>query len=113
MCIATRERVKQWMEVDGRSSKLVLEVVLQTEDHEFVPLATPDGSTRQRVVSWLLDQHQRDQSAHVPRNVIADLLGMRAETFSRLLHRLDDEGFLEVTRTSIFIIDPDGLRQSV
>ena len=67
----------------------------------------------QRVATWILDQHQREQTTEVPRKVIAELLGMRPETLSRALHSLCDEGLIEVSRRSLYAVDPGGLRQKL
>lgn len=70
-------------------------------------------ATRERVASWILDRCAVEQTTNVPRNVIADLLGMRPETLSRALRRLDQEGLIEVSRRSLLFIDPEGLRRKL
>lgn len=73
----------------------------------------PAGTATQRVASWLLDRHRMQETTQVPQSVLSELLGMRPETLSRALRRLDNEGLIEVSRSSLYIIDPSGLRQKL
>lgn len=113
LCVASRERVAEWVADESEASLLVLKTVLQTEEDELMPQASTDGTAVQRVAAWILDRQQIEQTTDVPRSVIADLLGMRPETLSRALHSLAEEGLIEVSRRSFFIIDPGGLRRKL
>ena len=46
----------------------------------------------------------------LPRKVVADLLGMRAETLSRAMTELGELNAIAVTRTTVRIIDDVALR---
>ena len=112
LCAASRERVADWVHQEQVCWQ-VLRNVLQTEDEELLPLAAPDGTALQRVASWILDGNQSERSDNIQRKVIADLLGMRPETMSRALHTLEREGLVEVSRRSLLIVDPEGLRRKL
>ena len=113
MCMATRERIQDWMGDPNSVSNLVLRTLLKTEDDELLTRASPDGTALQRVATWILDQHQIEKTTEVPRKVIAELLGMRPETLSRALHSLCDEGLIEVSRRRLYAVDPGGLRKKL
>ena len=44
-----------------------------------------------------------------PKAVIASMLNMSSETFSRELHRLKDRGLIEINRRTIYLRDREGL----
>jgi len=44
-----------------------------------------------------------------PKSVIASTLNISAETFSRELHRLQDDGLIEINRRTIYVRDQKGL----
>lgn len=63
----------------------------------------------QRTVSYLLREAKKTSPPYValtlpaPKAVIASMLNMSAETFSRELHRLKDEGLIEIDRRTIYL----------
>ena len=61
-----------------------------------------------RVAAWLSDESRNASTLALPRRILADLLGMRPETFSRALTALADRGAILVTRTTLRIIDEAG-----
>ena len=69
----------------------------------------------QRTVSYLLRSAADRPPPHLevclpaPKSVIASTLNISAETFSRELHRLQDEGYIEINRRTIYLRDRDGL----
>ena len=113
LCVASRERARDWISGRAAASLVVLKAVLRTADDELIPQAAPDGTAVQRVASWILDRHQIQQTVNLPRQVIADLLGMRPETLSRALHLLDEEGLIEASRRYILLVDQEGLRRKL
>ena len=62
-----------------------------------------------RTVSYLLREAKKTSPPYValtlpaPKAVIASMLNMSAETFSRELHRLKDEGLIEIDRRTIYL----------
>jgi CRP-like cAMP-binding protein len=76
-------------------------------------------SARQRVVDYLLmiAREQADESGdqlHLPtsKGVIASLLDITPETFSRELNHLMGQGLIEVSRNRIRILDLEAMRQA-
>ena len=65
----------------------------------------------QRTVSYLLREAEAAPPPHVevqlpaPKAVVASTLNISAETFSRELHRLQDEGLIEINRRVIYLRD--------
>lgn len=72
-------------------------------------------SALQRTVNYLLRHAETGPPPHVeirlpaPKAVIASTLNISAETFSRELHRLKDQGLITIDRRTIFLCDRDGL----
>lgn len=68
-------------------------------------------SAAQRVVGFLLRQHQRHTGETIElcaaKAVIASRLGITGETFSRLLHDFSLQGYIQVRGRRIKILDPD------
>lgn len=76
-------------------------------------------SARQRVVDYLLmiAREQSEESADqlllpAGKGIIASLLDITPETFSRELNRLMGQGLIEVSRNHIRILDLEGMRQA-
>ena len=71
-----------------------------------------------RLLQYLLDHSDPDETGRqkvdleVPKQVIASRIGVKPETFSRLLHKLTDLGYVEVEGNTIFIPDQEALRQT-
>ncbi len=69
----------------------------------------------QRTINYLLREAESAPPPHVeiqlpgPKAVVASLLNVSAETFSRELHRLQDRGFIEINRRIIYVRDREGL----
>jgi len=73
-------------------------------------------TAQQRTVNYLLRQAVAGPAAQLevllpaPKAVVASSLNISAETFSRELHRLQDEGLVEINRRTIYLRDRDALR---
>lgn len=78
VCVASREETQGWLHAREPAARAVLECVLLALCSDAPRRAGADGSARQRVASWLLEQ-PRGQSQALPRNVVAGLLGMLPE----------------------------------
>ena len=72
-------------------------------------------SALQRTINYLLRGAEAGPPPHVevhlpaPKAVVASTLNISAETFSRELHRLKDQGLIEINRRTIYLRDRDGL----
>ncbi|HRH79468.1 MAG TPA: Crp/Fnr family transcriptional regulator [Thiobacillaceae bacterium] len=71
-----------------------------------------------RLLQYLLDHADPDESGRqvvdleAPKQVIASRIGVKPETFSRLLHKLSDLGYLEVQGNRVYIKEGDDLRDA-
>lgn len=68
----------------------------------------------QRVAGYLLSECAPAQNAGsihmaIPKNVVASRIGVKAETFSRVLAKLRDLGLIQVTGNDIQVLDRPGL----
>jgi CRP/FNR family transcriptional regulator, dissimilatory nitrate respiration regulator len=71
-----------------------------------------------RLLQYLLDHSDPDESGRhkveleAPKQVIASRIGVKPETFSRLLHKLTDSGCVEMEGATLYIRDPEAMRQT-
>jgi CRP/FNR family transcriptional regulator, dissimilatory nitrate respiration regulator len=71
-----------------------------------------------RLLQYLLDHSDPDESGRhkveleAPKQVIASRIGVKPETFSRLLHKLTDSGCIEMEGATLYIRDPEAMRQT-
>jgi len=70
-----------------------------------------------RLLQYLLDHSDPDESGRqkveleAPKQIIASRIGVKPETLSRLLHKLADQGLIEIQGQTLYMRDPDQLRQ--
>jgi CRP/FNR family transcriptional regulator, cyclic AMP receptor protein len=112
LCGITREGADAWVGAPGTPARTALELTLRTAYADPARTAATDGSAVERVAAWLCDEGPRGMTLELPRHVIADLLGMRPETLSRVLTRLNDCGAIAATRTTLRIRDEQLLAQA-
>ncbi len=71
-----------------------------------------------RLLQYLLDHSDPDETGRerveweAPKQVIASRIGVKPETLSRLLHKLTDQGCIEVVGQTLYISDAERLRQA-
>lgn len=71
-----------------------------------------------RLLQYLLDHSDPDDTGRqrveweAPKQVIASRIGVKPETLSRLLHKLTDQGYIELQGQVLYIRDAEGLRQA-
>jgi CRP/FNR family transcriptional regulator, dissimilatory nitrate respiration regulator len=71
-----------------------------------------------RLLQYLLDHSDPDETGRhkveleAPKQVIASRIGVKPETFSRLLHKLIDVGCVEADGDTLYIRDPEAMRQA-
>ena len=71
-----------------------------------------------RLLQYLLDHSDPDETGRqrveweAPKQVIASHIGVKPETLSRLLHKLTDQGCIEMRGQTLYICDADRLRQA-
>ena len=94
----------------GMSSKLHKLV------NEIDRLTLMKGSDR--LLQYLLDHSDPDDTGRqkveweAPKQIIASRIGVKPETLSRLLHKLTDQGCIEVIGQTLYIKDADRLLQA-
>jgi CRP-like cAMP-binding protein len=70
-----------------------------------------------RLLQYLLDHSDPDETGRqkveleAPKQIIASRIGVKPETLSRLLHKLSDQGCIEIQGQTLYMSDPDVLRQ--
>lgn len=109
LCGIGRTALDAWFGPRGTPARMALEVTLETECATSPRAAAADGTSVQRVARWLLDRGDVDH--HVPRTVMASLLGMVPETLSRALARLGHAGAIHVGRRHVAIRDRAALAE--
>jgi CRP-like cAMP-binding protein len=107
LCGATRRGMDAWLGPKGSPARTALEITLRANCADQVRRSATDGNATKRVAAWLCDEGPRATTATLPRRLVADLLGMRPETFSRALTRLSKVGAVVTTRTTVRIVDQD------
>ncbi len=111
LCGITRDGMDAWLGPPGTPARTALEMTLRTASMDLAQRAPRDGNAMKRVAAWLLDEGPGANTLELPRRILADLLGMRPETFSRALTSLADRGAIDVTRTTLRIADGDVLEE--
>lgn len=109
VCVASREAVQAWVARRAEAALALLGCVIDAQCGDTPRRAGSDGSSVERVATWLLDTDAQAQAAGVPRAVVAGLLGMEPETLSRALSALASRGLIQVSRKSVSITDRAGL----
>lgn len=107
LCGISRTAVDTWFGPRGSPARMALEVTLLTGTAASPRAATADGTAVQRVARWVLTHE--DDVHHLPRRVMASLLGMVPETLSRSLASLAATGAIQVDRKRVVIVDRDRL----
>lgn len=71
-----------------------------------------------RLLQYLLDHSDPDENGRqkveleAPKQVIASRIGVKPETLSRLLHKLSDQGFIDIQGQTLYMSDDaDSMRQ--
>ena len=70
-----------------------------------------------RLLQYLLDHADPDEAGRqrveleAPKQIIASRIGVKPETLSRLLHKLSDQGHIEIQGQILYICDPELSRQ--
>ncbi len=104
LCGASRDAFDAWLGARGTPARTALEQTLLTMCADTPRAAGADGVALRRVARWLLDQ-PGEEAPPVPRHIVADLLGMVPETFSRSLARLAEMQAIHLTRRTLRVRD--------
>lgn len=107
VCGISREGLDHWIGPPWSPARTALEVTLRDEHVDRLSHTTGHGSAISRVAEWLAREGPRGVALELPRQIVADLLGMRPETLSRAIAALRDRGAITADRTQITIVDSD------
>jgi CRP-like cAMP-binding protein len=107
VCRASREAFDVWLGPADAPARTVLALTQASQAADVPRGAAVDGSAVGRVARWLLDE---SHPKHIPRRLLATLLGMAPETLSRALARLARHGAVDLTRTQVAVRDRDLLQ---
>ncbi len=110
VCGITRTGMDAWLGAKGTPCRTALEISLRSSVDPRRRTAA-SGPAIRRVADWLCDEGPRGSAAALPRKLVAELLGMRAETFSRALAQLAASGAIVTTRRTLRIVDERALEQ--
>ncbi len=109
LCRIERDDLDDWLGPAHLPARTALELVLRTEESQLTRTRQLEGTAAQRLASWLSGEARRRTSVVLRRRELAELLGMRAETLSRVLTRFHELGLIEVTRSHLRLLRRDAL----
>lgn len=110
--------LRHWLAQDtGRCFRLMaaMSVRMQKLLRDIEQLTLMKGTDR--LLQYLLDHADPDEAGRqvveleAPKLVIASRLGIKPETFSRLLHKLSEQGLIEVQEHRVYLLDPERMRR--
>lgn len=113
LCSIDVTAFKAWMGRLGSPMGAVLELALRESGRRAADRQALEGTAVQRIARFLLTSHQAsgpDDPLDVQQRVVARVLGMRPETFSRALARLRD-GRAVARGRSVRIANLDALKK--
>jgi CRP-like cAMP-binding protein len=114
LCSAERDTFRRWAsEGSAEAARAVMELVIRTHCSGEPRPSSSEGSATRRVARWLADESRGGLAPPIPRAVVAGLLGMLPETFSRALAKLATQGAIRVNRKQIQVIDAARLLDEV
>lgn len=109
LCAAPRELLDEWLGPETSPARAWVQILVRSRCNEVPRRSGADGAASERVARWLLDDAPGGSAPPIPRSVVAALLGMQPETFSRALARLVEMGAISVDRKRIRVADFDAL----
>jgi CRP-like cAMP-binding protein len=111
VCGLPRRAVDQWLGPAGTIPRTALEVWLGSECEDRLRRSSSDGTAVERLAAWLCEERPQAIMEVLPRKLIADLLGMRPETFSRALRTLAGRRLIRVQRYRLTVLDWKALQR--
>ena len=111
LCTIDADAFREWVGSLGSPMGTVLELALRESARRVAERQGVEGTAVRRVSRFLIQRHEQNGSAQrMPLHVLANVLGMRAETLSRALGELRASGALAPGR-GIKIADLGELRR--
>ena len=110
VCGIGGEALSQWVGPEKSASRVVLDLLLSESRHQRDEVNWRQGDCLARVARFAL-AHARflaDRPNAVRKQVVARLLGMRPETLSRCLSKLEADGLIDASR-GVRVLDQQGL----
>jgi CRP-like cAMP-binding protein len=110
VCSAERASLRRWAaEGTAEAARAVMELVIRTHCATEPRPSSAEGTAARRVARWIADESRGSVAPQIPRAVVAGLLGMLPETFSRALSTLSSRGAIEVSRKEIRVVSAEKL----
>jgi CRP-like cAMP-binding protein len=108
VCSLRAEEVETWVGPKGSPARAILSLVVSELHHGRQDLRLREGGCLGRVARFLMAS--RGMKAHSPlrKQLVARMLGMRPETFSRCLRSLEERGLVEAG-PELRVTDPGAL----
>ncbi|MFL5408135.1 MAG: Crp/Fnr family transcriptional regulator [Myxococcales bacterium] len=99
MCSISRKNLDRWLTPAGSPARVMFELLLVETRLQRTDEALREGDCLRRVARFVLDNARflEDRPDAVPKRVLARLLGMRPETLSRCLTRLEQCGAIDAS----------------
>jgi CRP/FNR family transcriptional regulator, cyclic AMP receptor protein len=109
LCSAPLTGMRQLMGLEGSPERIVAEMLVSEVVRAQQDLCGDGSTSLIRVARYLLSRSaEPTRSGELEKRTMAQMLGMRAETFSRCLRRLAEQGLVE-HRRGVRILDEAGL----
>lgn len=109
LCALPGDDFLRWATPEGSSSRAVLLVMLSEISERYRDMAWKGGDVSTRVARFILAWSEQSVAARPPKKqLVARLLGIRPETFSRCLKQLVEQGLVD-RGSGLRVRDPIGL----
>jgi CRP-like cAMP-binding protein len=106
VCVLPAAQATEWVGPPDSPGRTMLELLAGDAVHRQREEHWRSGESVSRVARFLLSLAQTPGQPRIPKQILARLLGMRAETFSRCLHKLCDQGLVDISGR---VLDTAGL----
>lgn len=112
LCRSEVQRVKRWA-LSGPAANSLLQLAIIEMGNRRVEVDLRQGPALSRVARFALEYAALVESGrgkHFSKERVARMLGMRPETFSRILRRLSDQGLID-SKQGIKVLNADELKR--
>ena len=107
LCALAVDRLPEWVEPGGAPARAMVELLADDVAHRAREQRLLQGPALSRLARLLLLVHAAPEPPRLEKQLLARLIGLRPETFSRNLRRLADDGLIDALSTEV--LDPPAL----